>query len=178
MYRTYIKRALCQVKEASLLHTVGMNLYEKEENYKGGCQKSGVEGRYHCKGSAQGDSLGVLELYFIFFSHKYKLYPAEIISIFFVFPSKLVKDDQFVLSPFSQAHFNFIILPPIPWISITFTLKVSQLLSPNAVTFPDWSLWSPECTGGVQGKGGGVFLCLTLGSQTSLFMYSVGLLGD
>ena len=43
-------------------------IYEKEENYKGGCQESGVEGRSHCKGSAQGDSLGVLELYFVFFS--------------------------------------------------------------------------------------------------------------
>ena len=46
---------------ASVRYVKG-TVYEKEENCKGGCQESGVEGRSHCKGSAQGDSLGVLEL--------------------------------------------------------------------------------------------------------------------
>lgn len=49
--------------EGSQSFTYCMNdVYEKEENCKGGCQESGLEGRSHCKGSAQGGSSGVLEL--------------------------------------------------------------------------------------------------------------------
>lgn len=115
MYRTYIKQALCQVKEASLLHTVRW-ICMKRRKHKGGCPEVRGGGKIPLQGSAQGDSLGVLELYFIFFSHKYKLYQADIIGIFLCFSKQTGQSDQFVLSPFSQAHFNFIILPPIPWI--------------------------------------------------------------
>lgn len=83
-----------------------MNVYEKEENCKGGCQESGLGGRSHCKGSAQGDSLGVLELYFGFFFHKYKLYPADIITIFFVFPSKLLKERSICTISFLPGPFQ------------------------------------------------------------------------
>lgn len=58
-------------------------------------------------------------------------------------------------------------------------LKLSQLLSPSSVAFSCylWSLYSPECFGGVQRKGE-VFLCLKLKFLIYSFMYSMCLLGD
>lgn len=152
---------------------------KKEKNYRDGCQGLGVEGGFHCKGLAQGNSLGCWNCTLcFFFLYKHKLYPADTIIIFFPKPiAQGMINMHYLHSP--RPSSTLLPQPLSHEFPLNLLLKLSQLLSPSSVTFSRylWSLYSPACFGGLQRKGE-VFLCLKLKFLIYSFMYSTCLRGD